>query len=155
METMKKVRDVGESQYRAFRELGKNENLTSVEFPAQYCEQLSSHDRVAPDSKDVRTLPYELPSNEIKLSILNPVWAPISRRNENMVPPVMEYGEMHQPSRIEDLQHPCQMNIEDPRTLNHRHDYETLIENNPRVGKSARTMASQSSPNEELARALR
>ena len=54
METIKKVPEVGESQYRAFRELGKNENLTSVELPAQYCEQSSSHDRVAPDSKDVR-----------------------------------------------------------------------------------------------------
>ena len=33
METIKKVPEVGESQYRAFRELGKNENLTSVELP--------------------------------------------------------------------------------------------------------------------------
>ena len=117
--------------------------MTSVELPAQYCEQSSSHDRVAPDSKDVRTSPYELPSNEIKLPFLYPVWAPISSRNENRVPPVKQDGEMHQPSRIED-----------PRTLNHRHDYETLIENNPGVGKSAGTMASQSSPNEQLARAL-
>ena len=71
------------------------------------------------------------------------MWAPISSRNENRVPPVTQNGEMHQPSRIEG-----------PRTLNHRHDYETLIENNPGVGKSAGTMASQSSPNEQLARAL-
>ena len=154
METIKKVPVVGESQCRAFRGLGKNENLTSIELPAQYCEQSSSHDRVAPDSKDVRTLPSELPSNEIKLLVLNPGWAPISSRNENRVPPVTQNGEMHQSSRIEDSQHPYQMNIEDPRTLNHRHDYETLIENNPAVGRSARAMASQSSPNEKLARAL-
>ena len=102
--------------------------------------------------KEMRKLPFEFPNNEAKLSFADPVWAPMSSRNENRAPPATLNKEMHQPFTNEGSCHPYQTN---PDPFKRREAYQPPSENNPEAGDYLRGMTSQPSQAEELARALR